>query len=92
LKSANTSLTSKGICNEFHFTLYYFGQDGNLLKTVPPAGVSPYNATQTLAVGGYRDANASYPPPHTLETNYKYNSLNQVYEQSTPDAGTSQFV
>ncbi|MFM9597979.1 hypothetical protein ACKI1O_52895, partial [Streptomyces scabiei] len=33
------SLTKKYQSSEHHFTLYYYDQAGNLVKTVPPAGV-----------------------------------------------------
>ena len=31
--------------NEYHYTLYYYDQAGNLVKTVPPNGVNPIKAT-----------------------------------------------
>lgn len=27
--------------HEYHYTLYYYDQAGNLIKTVPPEGVNP---------------------------------------------------
>ena len=63
---------------EYHYTLYYYDQSGNLVKTVPPKGV-----TYSTAAGTY--------PQHTLVTTYEYNSFNQVTRQTTPDAGTSAF-
>lgn len=73
---------------EHHYTLYYYDEAGNLVKTVPPQGVnlipdSPpvlsqimhdrMNNTQTVFT------------THTYATNYKYNSLNQLVSQSVPD-------
>lgn len=33
--------------SEYHYTLYYYDQAGNLVKTIPPAGVVLLDATQT---------------------------------------------
>ncbi len=93
---------------EYHYTLYYYDQAGNLVKTVPPQGVSPkfgdatfladVKAARTsyIAGGTYTDMTATIPtrslvPDHSLITQYRYNTLNQVVEQKTPDAGTSHF-
>ncbi|UAY53240.1 RHS repeat domain-containing protein [Ferruginibacter albus] len=77
---------------EYHYTLYYYDQAGNLVKTVPPKGVNPnFTKTFTDAVEAAKLAGSSYVPTHTLSTNYRYNSLNQVIAQSTPDANTSLF-
>jgi RHS repeat-associated protein len=64
---------------EYHYTLYYYDQAGNLVQTVPPAGVVP------LPIG------QSGTPNHSLLTRYRYNSQNQLTYQSAPDAGTSEF-
>lgn len=79
---------------EYHYTLYYYDQAGNLIKTVPPAGVNPITSPSTLAqVKAHRkDAgNPAVNPTHSLITNYSYNTINQVSEQITPDGGTSHF-
>ncbi|KXX67802.1 RHS repeat-associated core domain-containing protein [Flammeovirga sp. SJP92] len=70
---------------EYHYTLYYYDQSGNLIQTVPPEGVHFY----TLNTSG-SPVNAS--EPHTLRTKYGYNSLNQLVWQYTPDAGLTRFV
>ncbi|MEM6643965.1 MAG: DUF6443 domain-containing protein, partial [Bacteroidota bacterium] len=61
--------------NEYHYTLYYYDRADNLVKTVPPEGV------RDLSSGA----------AHELQTTYVYNSLNQLIEQSTPDAGITRF-
>jgi RHS repeat-associated protein len=85
---------------EYHYTLYYYDQAGNLVKTIPPAGVKPDLATDFLArVKSARDAGANIEisglnrnvPEHGLATQYRYNSLNQVVSQISPDGGTSRF-
>lgn len=64
------------IPKEYHYTLYYYDQSANLVQTVPPAGVHPSIHSE---------------PAHELVTRYRYNSLNQLIWQSTPDAGESNF-
>jgi RHS repeat-associated protein len=65
-----------------HYTLYYYDRAGQLMKTVPPAGVRP------LDLG-----NPQHPayPDHTLVTTYTYNSLGQLVRQHTPDGGDTRF-
>ncbi len=89
--------------DEYYYTLYYYDQAGNLIKTVPPEGFKPITVSVTVGTGGnvttkdvalYRQNPATYPfvwPTHTLVTNYKYNTLNQLREQKTPDAGITGF-
>ncbi len=91
---------------EYHYTLFYYDQAGNLIKTVPPSGVyqenesgvvlhnSILNATQIETVQKHRAKINGYAftvPAHTMVTNYKYNSLNQLTSQNTPDGGSSVF-
>lgn len=83
----------------YHFTLYYYDQAGNLVRTVPPAGVRLLSASMSGNIKTSRDSrNASgipngtpILPTHTYITNYAYNSLNQLRWQITPDAGRSIF-
>jgi hypothetical protein len=73
---------------EYHYTLYYYDQAGNLIRTVPPAGV---HIADTAQVRLARKAGIELLPAHTLYTDYRYNSLNQVVAQHSPDGGTSAF-
>ncbi|MBN9381989.1 MAG: RHS repeat protein, partial [Chitinophagaceae bacterium] len=78
--------------SEYHHTLYYYDQAGNLLKTVPPAGVQAnYDSVWLDNVAAARAADQSLVPAHGLNTQYRYNTLNQVVAQQTPDAGQSRF-
>jgi RHS repeat-associated protein len=78
--------------NEFHHTLYYYDQAGNLLKTVPPAGVrANYDSLWLDSVGVARAAESLKTPKHQLVTQYRYNTLNQVVSQQSPDGGKSGF-
>ncbi len=71
---------------EYHATLYYYDQAGNLVQTVPPKGVDDgFTPTNTSKIG------ATDIPSHTLSTQYRYNSFNQVIEQETPDGRKSNF-
>lgn len=62
-----------------HYTLYYYDRAGNLVRTVPPAGVKFVNSR-------------SQQPAHTYVTKYKYNSLQQLVWQETPDGGAQEFI
>ena len=77
---------------EYHYTLYYYDQAGNLVQTVPPEGVSPLDLTDAnhfdQTTGAYK---GTAEPDHYLETKYKYNSLEQVVFESNPDEGETEF-
>jgi RHS repeat-associated protein len=78
--------------SEYHYTLYYYDQAGNLVKTIPPEGVVPNNNTSFLdSVKNARAAGTVKLPNHYLLTQYRYNTLNGVIAQQTPDAGSSNF-
>ena len=86
--------------SEYHYTLYYYDQAGNLVMTVPPAGVDYIDRQSFTDSVDMMRTNVEYGadptvnklvPNHLLTTNYRYNTLNQVVAQSTPDAGTSDF-
>ncbi|MEO5643559.1 MAG: polymorphic toxin-type HINT domain-containing protein [Bacteroidia bacterium] len=79
---------------EYYYTLYYYDQAATLIKTVPPEGVHPiYSSAALTAVQNHRVDPATYPsptyPPHTMETNNKFNSFQQCVEGTTPDGGTT---
>jgi hypothetical protein len=80
---------------EYHYTLYYYDQAGNLVKTIPPAGFKALVTNDNFAaVNAQRNTGGTSTqivPAHTLPTVYAYNSLNELLWQRTPDAGLSQF-
>jgi RHS repeat-associated protein len=77
---------------EYHYTLYYYDQAGNLAKTVPPAGVTIITSRVILdSIQAHRNAQIVNVPSHTLPSQYAYNTLNKVIVQKTPDADTSKF-
>lgn len=73
---------------QHHYTLYYYDQAGNLVQTVPPKGVEKLSTAHTDEV---MDGTNAHQPPHTLNTFYRYNSLNQTVWQSTPDGGETEY-
>ncbi|MGN6490522.1 MAG: hypothetical protein ACTHLE_00895, partial [Agriterribacter sp.] len=84
------SFTVQHPVSEYHYMLYYYDQAGNLVKTVAPAGVNPNrNATWLTQVAQKRKSGETQVPTHAMPTVYRYNSLNQVVSQKTPDAGKS---
>jgi|GEM_PF-1546603 len=80
---------------EQHYTLYYYDQAGNLVRTVPPEGVRPLDTASTRALAQWRRdklANPALTAPepavytqHSYATTYTYNSLNQLISQDMPD-------
>ncbi|MCD6068926.1 MAG: repeat protein [Bacteroidetes bacterium] len=72
---------------KYHYTLYYYDQGGNLIKTVPPEGVAVLTGTVLATVVNNRNATppTSLTPNHTMATVYTYNSLNQLVSQIIPD-------
>jgi RHS repeat-associated protein len=81
MDNAGETLKYTYIPKEYHYTLYYYDQAGNLVQTVPPEGVMPLRMDQLGLIN----------PDHKLITRYQYNSLNQLLKQKTPDAGESNF-
>lgn len=77
---------------EYHYTLYYYDQADNLVKTVPPAGVVENNDPNwLLQVKAARMAHQVLVPAHSLASNYRYNSIDVIVEQYTPDAGLGKY-
>ncbi|MES2332475.1 MAG: RHS repeat-associated core domain-containing protein [Bacteroidota bacterium] len=87
------SLSMKYDDKQYQYTLYYYDQAGNLVKTVPPVGVQLLDDAHVLQVATSRAAgyNTVIPTHHFKTTEYRYNTLNQVVWQQTPDAGQSNF-
>jgi RHS repeat-associated protein len=73
--------------SQHHFTLYYYDQAGNLVRTVPPAGVVKLTDADKLDQVRADRAAGSHTvfTKHTMATTYKYNSLNQLVAQAMPD-------
>lgn len=85
--SAEESFTMEYLWRDYHFTLYYYDQAGNLVRTVPPEGVRVLtNSTELEKVKKDRtNGTQTGFTSHILNTVYEYNSLNQLVKQSVPD-------
>lgn len=84
---------------EYQYTLYYYDQAGNLTQTVAPEGVKRMALNKALndSINAYRTANnpvenTALQPAHTFKTQYRYNTLNQLVWQKTPDGGETRFA
>ncbi|TNE81426.1 MAG: RHS repeat protein [Bacteroidetes bacterium] len=94
--SGHEDFTLEYELKEYHYTLYYYDQAGNLIKTVPPEGVHLITDQDTLELVQTNRDNNTAPnyyntPHHTFVTHYAYNTLNELKRQSTPDGGSSEF-
>jgi RHS repeat-associated protein len=74
---------------DYHYTLYYYDQAGNLVRTVPPQGVveitDPAELAQVINDRSNPHLDKLEYTSHFLTTTYTYNSLNQLVRQSVPD-------
>ena len=75
--------------SEYHYTLYYYDQAGNLVKTLPPAAVQPnFNSSYLAQVQTNRANNTDQTNGTNIEslaTQYRYNTLNQIIAELSPD-------
>ncbi|WP_440134895.1 RHS repeat domain-containing protein, partial [Chitinophaga sancti] len=78
--------------SEYHYTLYYYDRAGNLIKTVPPAGVViDRSDAWANKVKVARANNTLLVPAHTMATQYRYNTLNLLVSKKTPDEGITNY-
>ncbi len=74
---------------QYHYTLYYYDQAGNLVRTIPPGGVELLDNPTLTLVDNYRKSvpgSSFIQPAHRLESIYEYNSINQIVRKQVPDA------
>lgn len=80
---------------EYHYTLYYYDQAGNLVKTLPPAAVKPqFDSIYLVRVDSLRNLGQALVNRNNWDssaTEYRYNGLNQPVAQTSPDGGGSRF-
>ncbi|SHN09457.1 YD repeat-containing protein [Flavobacterium pectinovorum] len=97
------TLTQTSFDKEYQYTLYYYDQAGNLIQTVPPEGVDRLKPNSDAAIKDVRENNpekidttavngVAVAPGHKMQTQYRYNSLNQLVWQKTPDGGETKFA
>ncbi|TNE54018.1 MAG: hypothetical protein EP338_09000 [Bacteroidetes bacterium] len=94
--TAEEELTYSYDDKQYHYTLYYYDQAGNLIKTVPPEGVellpltssssTDPNALVNKIASDREKGTKTVFTDHRMVTRYEYNSLNQLIAQSVPDA------
>ena len=83
--------TYQYVDKEYHHTLYYYDQAGNLVKTIPPEGVeylpitSVTDPLEQQVISGRTSGQQTVFTAHRMATKYKYNSLNQLIYQAVPD-------
>jgi hypothetical protein len=90
LKKALETFSVSYTLDEYMFTLYYYDQAGNLVKTVPPEGVEFLTTAAAFqAVMDYRNGIVSTPtyPPHRMVTRNMFDSYEGKLEYETPDGG-----
>lgn len=75
------SFRYEAAAREYHFTLRYYDQAGNLVQTVPPQGVDP--------VPG---ATAATVVQHRLASRFRHDSLDRITARVTPDTGEQVFL
>ncbi|WNM19473.1 DUF6443 domain-containing protein [Flavobacterium capsici] len=97
MKVAVENFTMNYKDKEYQYTLYYYDQAGNLIQTVAPEGVDRLNSSLNNGINNHRNSinpveNPTYVPSHSFKTEYKYNSLNQLVWQQTPDGGITKFA
>jgi len=87
LGAANSEkFTMKYNDGEYHYTLYYYDQAGNLVRTIPPDGVELLSDADVKKVAiDRKNGTRTVFTKHRLATTYRYNSLNQLVSQSMPD-------
>lgn len=91
-------LSLQRVQKKYAITLYKYDRAGNLITTIPPEGVLPINDNlfpsadiqRNVAAYDVYDQN-TYLPVHKKESEYTYNSINQLVTQSTPDGGETLF-
>lgn len=92
LNTTKDTLIYCGQQQQYQQTLYYYDLAGNLTRTVPPAGVFPVSGALSAVVNNRNGAATDNKmTAHKKVSSYKYNSLNQLKYQFTPDGGTVYF-
>jgi RHS repeat-associated protein len=82
LAQANEQISLQYQNTLYHFTLYYYDAAGNLIKTLPPEGVSPINLGATCTTCG-KTANQSLTYQKVIE-NFRADPNNPNNEQVYP--------
>ena len=85
-------LSYTGKIRTYQYTLFYYDQAGNLVRTIAPQGVNRLTQAQAANVTVARNSvisstnyGVAYVPTHSYKTSYQYNSYNQLVSTSNPD-------
>lgn len=98
---ATESLIRDYSSKEFHYTLYYYDQAGNLIRTIPPEGLDAAHYTSITSYLSPKAIQAKNDrtyktktlfTKHTMPTTYQYNSLNQLVKQKMPDHDALNYI
>lgn len=91
--SVDESLTMSYTDNFYKYTLYYYDQSGNLIKTVPPKGFKPLSKSKVQQVQSNRNSGGNNPvyPNHKRIMTYKYNSYDELVYRKSPDEGVMRY-
>lgn len=96
----NSSWTYGEGLRSYQFTLFYYDQAGNLVRTVAPEGIDFLaqpdidNALTAIQNTDFNNSSTSATvlPTHNFQTVYEYNSYNQLVSTTNPDQeGDSEF-
>jgi len=88
---AEETFRAQFLDTEHHFTLYYYDQAGNLVRTVPPAGVlltdidHPLDSVAVVISEDRANGTHTYFTDHLLVSDHVYNSLGQPIRSGMPD-------
>ena len=97
---AREDMTMSYELEEYHYTLYYYDQANNLIKTTPPEGLyqedmttgsvvhnSILGTTDIANTQAYRNSGTGsfVRPQHVMITNYIYNTFNNITYQTSPE-------
>jgi hypothetical protein len=74
---------------EYHYTLYYYDQAGDLVRTVAPKGVDVVNGTTTVYPDHANFTNPTDPMDKFYVTRCAYNSFGEPLSGENPDDGTT---
>ncbi|MCD6065617.1 MAG: hypothetical protein K0S33_443 [Bacteroidetes bacterium] len=79
--------------HEYHYTLYYYDEAGNLQRTVSPNGVDllPLSAPLPFTTILYPAHSSSTAVDDNYVNNYEFNSYNQELKEHTADGGLTTF-
>ena len=86
----NESFTREYDLKEYHYTLYYYDQAGNLTRSVAPAGVTPLSITTPIGSGTPQyplHSSATLGVSKYYNNLYQFNSYNEPMLENSVDGG-----